>query len=81
MDVSSPEIDIKSSKSGFKAIEQTRDQLRVYKMHEQDLKDFESKQQYRELMESETDEEDFKKSNKHQSIIGAEKDYKELWAN
>lgn len=63
MDVSSPGNDTDTRLSPRSAIDETRSQLRTYMMAEQDLKEFENREEWRELMESETDEEEYKNVN------------------
>jgi hypothetical protein len=60
MDVSSPGNETDTRISPRSAIDETRSQLKSYMMAEEDLKEFENREECRELMESETDEEENK---------------------
>jgi hypothetical protein len=52
-----------SEHSGLGAIEETRNLMKIYKTTKENVKEFEQKEYYNELLESETDDEEFKKMN------------------
>lgn len=72
MDISSPDNDSSSMYIGQKAIEETRNLLKIYKTTEDNVKEFEQKEFYNELLESETSDEEFKKMNTLDEIVKGE---------
>lgn len=57
MAASSRRYDTDMSSSPHKAIDLTRSQMKNYRDAEEDLKEFESRQEFKDIIDSETDEE------------------------
>jgi hypothetical protein len=72
MDISSPDNDASSMYGGFRAIEETRNLMKIYKTTEENVKEFEQQEFYNELLESETSDEEFKKMNTLDEIVKVE---------